>query len=75
MIDDMPDMSLASEFFSGVDDKILAGISQQSLAFTRSGLHCDLHPRWNNKGTRIVFDSIHEGSRQVYSVDVSSIIR
>ncbi len=36
---------------------------------------CDLHPRWNRDGTKICFDSVHEGTRQIYVMDVSSIIR
>ncbi len=35
---------------------------------------CDLHPRWNHDGTKICFDSIHEGTRRVYIVDVSSVV-
>ena len=73
-IDEKPDMTLALEFFAGVDPTILNSIAPDSLAFTRSGLHCDLHPRWNSKGDKVVFDSIHEGSRQVYLVNVDSII-
>jgi len=37
-------------------------------------IRCDLHPRWNRDGTQICFDSMHEGSRQVYVMDVSEII-
>lgn len=69
-----PDMALKEEFFKGIDSKILKFISESELAFTRSGLHCDLHPRWSSDGKWAVFDSIHEGTRQVYKVDVSSII-
>lgn len=69
-----PDMALKSEFFSGVDKKILSSISENDLAFTRSGLHCDLHPRWSRDGRWVVFDSIHEGSRQLYRIDISSIL-
>lgn len=71
---DAPDMSLKNEFFKGVDPGVLASISEEQLAFTRSGLHCDLHPRWNRNGDMAVFDSIHEGTRQVYAVSVGSII-
>ncbi|MBM4438100.1 MAG: hypothetical protein FJ029_12910, partial [Actinobacteria bacterium] len=35
-------------------------------------LRCDLHPRWNRDGTQICIDSAHEGSRQMYLVDVST---
>ena len=38
-------------------------------------VRCDLHPRWNHDGTKICFDSVHEGSRQVYVMDVSQIVR
>ncbi|TSA45654.1 hypothetical protein D4R51_01410 [bacterium] len=40
-----------------------------------SGLRADLHPRWNRDGTEICFDSVHDGSRQVYVVDVGAIIK
>ena len=70
-----PDMVLKKDFFMGVDANILKSISEEELAFTRSGLHCDLHPRWNRKGDMAVFDSIHEGTRQVYAVKVDSIVK
>lgn len=31
---------------------------------------CDLHPRWNHEGDKICFDSVFEGHRGVYVVDV-----
>ena len=37
-------------------------------------LRCDLHARWNRDGTAICFDSTHEGSRQMYVVDVSPLV-
>ncbi|NLJ35359.1 MAG: hypothetical protein GX358_03850 [candidate division WS1 bacterium] len=37
-------------------------------------IRCDLHPRWNRDGTRVCFDSMHEGSRQMYEIDVSGIV-
>lgn len=33
-------------------------------------LRTDLHPRWNQDGTRISFDSTHEGYRGVYLLDI-----
>ena len=31
---------------------------------------CDLHPRWRPDGRELAFNSVHEGSRQVYVIDV-----
>lgn len=33
---------------------------------------CDLHPRWRPDGRQLGFNSVHEGSRQVYVIDVGS---
>ncbi len=37
-------------------------------------LRCDLHPRWSRDGTKVCIDSAHEGSRQVYVLDVSDLV-
>lgn len=68
------DFTLKDQFFKGIDKNILKNINPSQTAFFRSGLHCDLHPRWFADGRTIAFDSIHEGTRQIYSVDVSKII-
>ncbi len=31
---------------------------------------CDLHPRWNHEGNRICFDSVFEGHRGLYVVEI-----
>ena len=71
-IDQMPDINKfdweATQ--SGVDSRIARAFKRSEYMFTRSGLHCDLHPRWSYDGKRIFFDSIHEGTRQIYSVEV-----
>jgi Tol biopolymer transport system component len=73
MINEEPDLSLKSKYFKGVEPKILKDIQENNLAFTRSGLHCDLHPRWDKKGEKVAFDSIHEGSRQIYMIDIDAL--
>lgn len=66
MSDEQPDSALFLEFTSGVDKKILSLMGTELFTFTRSGLHCDLHPRWDHNGKMVAFDSIHEGTRQIY---------
>ena len=35
---------------------------------------CDLHPRWRGDGRQVCIDSVHEGARQMYLLDVTRIV-
>jgi Tol biopolymer transport system component len=37
-------------------------------------LRCDLHPRWSRDSKKVSIDSAHEGSRQIYVLDVEKIV-
>lgn len=36
---------------------------------------CDLHPNWSRDDSMVCIDSIHEGSRQIYLLDVSEFTK
>ena len=37
-------------------------------------MRCDLHPRWSEDGTILTVDSIHEGSRKIFYLDIKPYI-
>lgn len=46
----------------------------QAISVANDSWRCDLHPRWNRDGTQLCLDSTHEGTRQMYIVDVSEVV-
>ncbi len=74
MLNDRVDPTLTREALSLVCPKQIRMVSHELLTFRMSGLHCDLHPRWDRSGTKVAFDSIHEGTRQLYVQDVGNIV-
>ena len=34
---------------------------------------CDLHPRWNHKSDMVCIDSVHEGKKELYVLDIPKI--
>ncbi|MBX2816624.1 MAG: hypothetical protein KTR24_11525 [Saprospiraceae bacterium] len=56
-------------------DKVVLGHFHQPAAFTGEW-RCDLHPRCNQTGTKVFFDSTHMGGkRQMYMIDIEDIVR
>lgn len=37
-------------------------------------IRCDLHPRWSRDGREVCIDSAHEGTRQMYVLDVGEVV-
>lgn len=55
--------------------KDLAHFYSPGLWFeNNSDLRTDLHPRWSADGKAITFDSIHDGYRGVYSIEVADAL-
>jgi hypothetical protein len=67
------DESLIDAATVEVDPGVLNLVGRRRYARARSGLHCDLHPRWRRDGKQVTFDSLHDGSRQVYVADTGDI--
>lgn len=73
-LDILPTQEVLDAVSAHLANTVDVAIPTDIYAFTRSGLHCDLHPRWSADGRIAAFDSIHEGTRQIYAVDVGDAL-
>jgi len=77
LLTDMPpdenDMRTLALYSCAANRCVVIGRFHSMPALT-GPLRCDLHPRWSRDGTKVCIDSTHEGSRQMYLLDVSDIV-
>jgi hypothetical protein len=53
---------------------LLGRFRSEALPRENVDRRCDLHPRWMPDGRAITFDSVHEGFRGIYWMDVSGVV-
>ena len=57
------------------DECITLGAYYSNPELEPNDIRCDLHSRWNRDGSMITFDSIHEGRRGIYCMDLKTILK
>lgn len=55
-----------------VEDEAVKTVGQFFVpkAYRHDFWRCDLHPHFRSDGRQVVFNSVHEGSRQIYAMDI-----
>lgn len=77
--DTYPDQNLGRKqtlylYHVPTDKKVMLGRFYEPPVF-RGEWRCDLHPRCNQQGTAVFFDSTHRGGkRQMYKIDIADIV-
>lgn len=59
------------KFYTLPDKKNIRG--EKLRNYDTSSIRCDLHPRWDRKGEKVCFDSVHEGYRNMYEVYIKNL--
>ena len=75
--DTYPDLARSSNLLlynMRTDDMIELGKFYQPLRYNGTE-RIDLHPKWNMDGSRIYFESGHNGMRNLYYIDVSKFVK
>ena len=57
------------------DKGIMLGLYYSHPELEPEDIRCDLHSRWNRNGKAITFDSVHEGRRGIYYMDLTEILK
>lgn len=57
------------------DKGITLGLYYSHPELEPEDIRCDLHSRWNRNGKAITFDSVHEGRRGIYYMDLTEILK
>jgi hypothetical protein len=55
------------------EQRIDLGYFRQPISY-KEAVRCDLHPRWNNDGTMICFDSAHTGKRSLCTMNIGEFL-
>ena len=62
---------IASVYLCTEEDNRSRRIARVSAPFRYDNdCRCDLHPRWNHKGDKVCIDSVHEGKRGLYVINL-----
>jgi Tol biopolymer transport system component len=67
---------ILGKFYSLPNKKYLetTKTKQDFKKWAYSNFRIDLHPRWNFQGDKVTFDSIHEGKRNCYLINLNKFI-
>ncbi len=56
------------------DESHIIGKFYTPIKYRLDPLKSDLHPRWNRRGDKICIDSVHEGRRKMYIIDLKDFL-
>ena len=63
---------LASVYLCTEENNISMRIARVFAPFRYDNdCRCDLHPRWNHAGNQVCIDSVHEGKRGLYTINIA----